>query len=237
VNLSIIVPCYNEEENIGKVLEKLFLLKLPEYVTSMEIIVIDDCSQDNSCQIVETYAKNHSNLKLYRHDRNRGKGAAVHYGFKVAKGDVFLIQDADLELNPDDIPSMIHAMHTLNVEFVNGSRYMPGILRPLSSYRRYLANKFFTYLTAVLINVRLTDMACGYKMVHRNLISKLKLRENRFGFEAELIIKALRIKRNNIVEVPIQYFPRNAGEGKKLNNTDALRILGTIIKYGLFRVN
>jgi glycosyltransferase involved in cell wall biosynthesis len=237
MNLSIIVPCYNEAENIGKVLDKLFSLKLPEFVSTVEVIVIDDCSQDNSCQVVEAYAKKQSNLRFYRHDQNKGKGAAVHFGFKLATGNVFLIQDADLELNPDDIPSMIYAMHTLNVEFVNGSRYMPGILRPLSSYRRYLANKFFTFLTAVLINVRLTDMACGYKMVHRNLISKIQLKEKRFGFEAELIIKALRIKRNNIVEVPIQYYPRNAGEGKKLNNTDALRILGTIIKYGLFRVN
>jgi glycosyltransferase involved in cell wall biosynthesis len=235
--LSIIVPCYNEEENIGKVLDKLFSLTLPEYVTNFEVVVIDDCSKDKSYTIVEDYAKNQQNLRVFRHNVNKGKGAAVHFGFEVARGDVFLIQDADLELNPDDIPSMIHAMHMLNVEFVNGSRYMPGILRPLSSYRRYMANKFFTILTAVLINVRLTDMACGYKMVHKNLISKLHLKENRFGFEAELIIKALRIKRNNIVEVPIQYFPRNAGEGKKLRNSDAFKILGTILKYGLLKAD
>jgi glycosyltransferase involved in cell wall biosynthesis len=235
--LSIIVPCYNEEENVGKILDKLFSLSFPEYVTAFEVIVIDDCSKDNSYKLVKVYAKKFNNLRLYRHEANKGKGAAVHYGFQVAHGDVFLIQDADLELNPDDIPVMIEAMHKLNVEFVNGSRFMPGILRPLSSYRRYLANKFFTFLTAILINVRLTDMACGYKMVHRNLVSKLKLRENRFGFEAELIIKALRIKRNNIVEVPIHYLPRNAGEGKKFKNADALKILWTIVKYGLLRIN
>lgn len=224
-------------ESIGEVLDKLYSLTLPEYVSNFEVVVIDDCSKDNTYDIVLGYTKKYNNLRLFRHEVNKGKGAAVHYGFQIAGGDVFLIQDADLELDPDDIPLMISAMHKLNVEFVNGSRYMPGTLRPLSSYRRYLANRLFTFMTSVLINVKLTDMACGYKMIHKNLIEKLHLRENRFGFEAELIIKALRIKRNNIVEVPIQYFPRNVGEGKKLSNKDAFKILWTIIKYGLFKVN
>ena len=237
MELSIIIPCYNEQENIGKVLDKLFSLTLPRHVKAFEVIVIDDCSFDNSLEIVKGYAGKHNNLRLYRHEVNKGKGAAVHYGFTIARGDVYLIQDADLELDPEDIPVMINAMHKLKVEFVNGSRYMPGTLRPLSSYRRYLANRLFTFMTSVLINVKLTDMACGYKMIHKNLIDKLHLRENRFGFEAELIIKALRIKRNNIVEVPIQYFPRNVGEGKKLSKMDAVKIFWTIIKYGLFRFN
>lgn len=237
MNLSIIVPCYNEMESIGEVLDKLFSLTLPEVVNNLEVIVIDDCSRDHSYKIVEGYTKKYNNLRLFRHEVNKGKGAAVHYGFQIARGDVFLIQDADLELDPDDIPSMINAMRKLSVEFVNGSRYMPGALRPLSSYRRYMANRLFTFITSVLINVKLTDMACGYKMIHKNLVEKLHLRENRFGFEAELIIKALRIKKNNIVEVPIQYFPRNVGEGKKLSNKDAFKIIWTIIKYGLFKIN
>ncbi|MFM7105543.1 MAG: glycosyltransferase family 2 protein, partial [Flavobacteriales bacterium] len=122
------------------------------------------------------------------------------------------------------------------VEFINGSRYLPGVYRPLASYRRYLANKFFTWLTSVIINVRLTDMACGYKLFTRSLYNQILLRENRFGFEAELIIKAMRIKRNNIAEVPVRYFPRNEGEGKKLRNTDGFKIMWTIIKYGLLKV-
>ncbi len=235
--LSIIIPCYNEENNIGKVLDKLYSLTFPECIEAFEVIVIDDHSADDSFKIVEEYAKKYHNLQLYRHEVNNGKGAAVHFGFQVAHGDVFLIQDADLELSPDDIPAMIGAMQKLNVEFINGSRYLPGALRPLSSYRRYLANRLFTFLTSVLINVKLTDMACGYKMIHRNLVQKLQLRKKRFGFEAELIIKALRIKRNNIVEVPVQYFPRNMGEGKKMKNKDALKILWNIIKYGLLKIN
>ena len=169
-------------------------------------------------------------------EANSGKGAAVRTGFKNANGDVFLIQDADLELLPSDIPSMLTAMKKLDVEFINGSRYMAGISRPLSSYRRYLGNKFFTFLTSVLINVKLTDMACGYKLVKRSLIEKLKLKENRFGFEAEMIIKAMRVKKNNVAEVPVHYFPRNEGEGKKLKNSDGFKILWTITKYGLFRM-
>ena len=154
-----------------------------------------------------------------------------------AKGDTFLIQDADLELSPEDIPLMIETMQKLNVGFINGSRYMPGVYRPLSSYRRYLFNKLFTLITSVLINVRLTDMACGYKLFTRELYDKISLKENRFGFEAELIIKAMRIRKNNIAEIPVHYYPRNEGEGKKLKNIDGFRIFKTIFKYGVLRLN
>jgi len=118
---------------------------------------------------------------------------------------------------------------------VNGSRYMPGIPRPLASYRRYLANRLFTWLTSVLINVRLTDMACGYKLFSRELYNQIKLKENGFGFEAELIIKALKIKKNNITEVPVNYFPRNEAEGKKFRSLDGIKILFTIFRYAIFR--
>ena len=103
----------------------------------------------------------------------------------------------------------------------------------MASYRRYLANRFFTFLTSALTNVKLTDMACGYKLIHRNLLSKITIKENRFGIEAELIIKALKIKKNNIIEVPVQYTPRFEQEGKKLKNIDAFKILWTIIKYSV----
>lgn len=235
MNLSIIIPLYNEESLVLEVINKVLALSLPSFIISSEIIIVDDCSTDNSNLNVTEHIKNQPNIVLLKHDVNRGKGAAVRTGIEHAKGDIFLIQDADLELSPKDIPRMLEAMHELNVEFINGSRYAYGLSRPLSSYKRYLANRFFTFLTSVLIDVKLTDMACGYKIIHRNLYSKIKLNENRFGFEAELILKALRIKRNNIAEVPVQYFPRNEGEGKKLKNFDAFRILKTIIKYGLFK--
>jgi len=132
---------------------------------------------------------------------------------------------------------MLEAMQQLNVEFVNGSRYLPGKIRPLSSFKRYWGNRIFTNLTSVLINVKLTDMACGYKLIKKSLYDKINLKENRFGFEAELIIKAIRLKKNNVAEVPVSYFPRNKGEGKKLNNLDGLKILKTLFIYGLLRLN
>lgn len=235
--LSVIIPLYNEQELIVTLLHKLRAVQFPDFITGYEIVIVDDCSTDLSWQTVSYNAPLFSDIRLLQHERNMGKGAAVRTGIQAAKGDVYLVQDADLELSPDDIPSMLIAMHELNVQFVNGSRYLPGINRPLSSYKRYLANRLFTFATSILINVKLTDMACGYKLIHRDLYQKISLREDRFGFEAELILKALRIKRNNVAEVPVKYFPRNEGEGKKLRNADAFRIIRSILKYGLFRIN
>lgn len=236
MKLSIIVPLYNEERDIPIVLNQLAEVNYPSYLESIEFVVVDDHSSDDSFHVVEKYIAGKKSFRLFRHEVNMGKGAAVKTGIKQATGDVFLVQDADLELSPSDIPAMVQAMKELNVQFINGSRYLPGIARPLASYKRYWGNRLFTNLTSVLINVKLTDMACGYKLIHRELYEQIELKENRFGFEAELIIKALRIKRNNVAEVPVKYFPRNAGEGKKLRNMDAFKILWTIFKYGVLRL-
>jgi glycosyltransferase involved in cell wall biosynthesis len=235
MNLSIIIPLYNEQDLVLEVMRRLLATPMPTFVESTEIIVVDDCSSDNSNHNVAEFIKDKPQIRLLKHPVNMGKGAAVRTGISQAKGDVFLIQDADLELSPSDIPSMLIAMNELNVQFINGSRYLPGVNRPLSAYKRYLANKFFTFLTSLLVDVHLTDMACGYKLIHRDLYKQINLQENRFGFEAELILKALKVKRNNIAEVPVKYFPRNEGEGKKLKNLDAFRILKTIIRYSFFK--
>ena len=236
MNLSIVIPLYNEQDDVLVMLDELVSTDFGNLLDKVEFIVVDDCSSDNSYENVKKYIAGKPNFKLVKHDVNHGKGAAVKTGFSHASGDVFFIQDADLELSPSDIPEMVKAMKMLNIEFVNGSRYLPGVARPLASFKRYWGNRLFTNLTSILINVKLTDMACGYKLIHRNLYNKIQLNENRFGFEAELIIKALRIKRNNVAEVPVKYFPRNAGEGKKLNNLDAFKILWTIFKYGVLRL-
>jgi glycosyltransferase involved in cell wall biosynthesis len=236
MKLSIVVPLYNEPDTVLSVLDHLQKISLPSFVESKEIIVVDDCSTDSSLKNIEQYREQHNEIIILHHEKNMGKGRAVKTGIKKSTGDVILIQDADLELSPSDIPSMLNAMHELNVEFVNGSRYLHGLVRPLASYRRYIVNRLFTFLTSVLINVRLTDMACGYKLFTRTLYDRIKLQENRFGFEAELIIKALRDKRNNVAEVPVKYFPRREGEGKKLRTTDGIKILWTISKYGIFRM-
>lgn len=234
MELSIIIPVYNEQDTIELVLSQLLVLRYPESVISVEYIVVDDCSSDDSFSIVNRISDKNTRVILIRNEKNLGKGASVRKGIENSKGDTILVRDADLELSVNDIPYMIQAMNDLDVEFINGSRYMAGINRPLASYRRYLANRFFTFLTSVLINVKLTDMACGYKLFKRSIYDQIKLKENRFGFEAEILIKSLRIKPNNIAEVPVHYFPRQKEGGKKLKNIDGIKILWAIIKYGLF---
>lgn len=233
LELDVIIPIFNEMDLIEKSLQRLLKVKFPECISNVNICLVDDCSEDQSFNIVQTFIDKNKlqNIKIYKHEKNKGKGAAVRYGISKTSGDIIIIQDADLELIPDDIPAMINALTSLDVHFVNGSRYLPGISRPLSSYKRYLANRFMTWLTSLLINVKLTDIACGYKLFYRELYNELDIKENRFGFEAEIIIKAIRYRKNNITEVPVNYFPRNKGEGKKIRSIDGLKILFTILKY------
>ncbi|MCL4815501.1 MAG: glycosyltransferase family 2 protein [Bacteroidetes bacterium] len=236
MKLSVIIPLYNEEFTINKVISELNNVQMPSFINFLEILVVDDASTDHSLSEVEKIVNQYPAVKILKQTKNKGKGAAVRLGFSKAEGDILLVQDADLELNTADIPVLINAMYETGVEFVNGSRYMPGIVRPLYSYKRYLANKFFSFLTSFFINVRITDMACGYKLIKKSLLERINLKENRFGFEAELLIKALREKKNNIAEVPVHYYPRNEGEGKKIRNADAFLIMWVIIKYAIFRL-
>lgn len=235
MELSIIIPLYNEEKLILDVLRQLDELRLPAYVKRVEVIIVDDASTDGSFDAVTNYVIDKDHYRLIRHDKNKGKGAAVRSGVAIATGNQLLFQDADLELSTADIPRLLDAMHTLGVPFINGSRYLPGVLRTQAAFKRYFANRVFTMLTSILIDVHLTDMACGYKLVSKELFERLELREDRFGFEAELIIKCGRLRRNWIAEVPVHYSPRNMGEGKKLRNMDGFRIMRTLIKYGLFK--
>ncbi len=239
MKLSIIIPLYNEQDLVLKVLDELQSVNYPSFLEGYEIIIVDDCSKDQSFERVTEYislSPNRQFIKLFRHEKNSGKGAAVRTGVSKASGDVLLIQDSDLELTPKDIPSMLIAKKELDVPFINGSRYIPGVIRPQSSFKRYFFNKLFTLIASIFIDVHITDVACGYKLFDKSLFEKLNLRENRFGFEAELILKCGRFQRNWIAEVPVRYFPRNLGEGKKLRNIDGLRIFMTLMKYGLFRM-
>ena len=235
--LSIAIPLYNEQRYILSVLKQIESVKFPDFVLSLEIIIVDDFSKDNSNVVVQNYIEEYSGniqYKLIKHEVNKGKGAAVKTAFLNSNGDTYLVQDADSELTPYDIPSMLIAMNELGIEFINGYRYMSGIIRPLYSFGRYAGNRLFSILTSLLINVKISDMACGYKLIKKNLYDKIDIKEDRFGFEAELIIKAIKIKKNNIAEVPVQYFSRDTSEGKKLTNFDAIKIFFKIIKYSFF---
>jgi glycosyltransferase involved in cell wall biosynthesis len=239
LKLLIVVPVFNEETLVYQVLQEVLIVKWPESVREVELVVVDDCSTDQTISNLEKFIENTgtTNIKLIRHEVNLGKGAAVRTGIDSSDSDIVVIQDADLELTPHDLPLMLSTLVDLKIDFVNGSRYMPGVIRPLHSYRRYFFNKIFTYLTSIFINIRLSDVACGYKLFTRKIYNGLKLRENRFGFEAELLIKAARMSKTSIAEVPVHYFPRNKGEGKKIRNLDGIKIFWAILKYGLFRVN
>jgi glycosyltransferase involved in cell wall biosynthesis len=236
LNLTIIIPLFNESNTIVNVLDRICNINFPEFIEKWEVVIVNDCSIDNSKSIVESYIDNKANFSLINHQINQGKGASIRSGADKMKGNVLLIQDADLELYPEDIPSMLEAMVELNVLFVNGSRYLPGVNRPLFAYNRYLGNKFFSFLTSLLINVKITDMACGYKLITKKLFDQINPQEKRFAIEAELMLKALKIQRNIITEVPVRYLPRNKGEGKKLKNSDAIKVLWKIIKVGVFNL-
>lgn len=235
MTLDIIIPVFNESEVVTTTLSRIQEVVFPSFITHVNIVIVNDCSTDGSGEVIEKYILGKTNMHLYTLPKNSGKGAAVRYGISKSDGDLIVIQDADLELTPSDIPSMLLAMKAINVQFVNGSRYLAGIPRPLASYRRYIINKLFTWLTSLLINVRLTDMACGYKLFHRELYNQLQLKENRFGFESEILIKSLKIGKNNITEVPVNYFPRNKGEGKKIRPIDGFKILWSLFKHSIFK--
>lgn len=232
--LSVIIPAYNEEKYIAETLSEVYGLSFPAIIEKVEVIVVDDCSKDGTSNILNAQKTKHPALIVHRNEKNMGKGASVKKGFEISRGDLIFIQDADSELSPGDIPRMIDAMLELKIEFVNGSRYLPGIVRPVISYKRYFANRFFTFLVSFLSNAKLTDIACGHKLIHRKLLEKIPIRSKRFGFEAEIMIKALKIKKNNIAEVPVMYRPRSVREGKKLKSSDGIKILFTILKYEFF---
>lgn len=230
-SLSLIVPVYNEEARVQTLLEALKNVRWPAELTHVEFLLVDDGSTDGTSSILEAWCQNHPQFHWIRQETNRGKGAAIHRGLREAVGDAVGIQDADMELLPSDWPAMLQALALPGMGMVNGSRYLPGLYRPLHSYRRYIANKIFSWLTSLLIDIRITDMACGHKLLRRDLILSLDLREERFGVESEILIKSARIRRNHIVEIPVHYFARHQGEGKKFRTLDGLGILFKIIRY------
>ncbi len=232
-SLSLIIPVYNEAGRVQALLEALARVAWPSSLQHIEYLLVDDGSTDETPAILEGWCREHPEYRLLRQKGNRGKGAAIHLGLREAVGQAVGIQDADMELLPSDWPSMLQALALPGIGMVNGSRYLPGLYRPLHSYRRYIANKLFSWLTSLLIDIRITDMACGHKLLRRDLMLSLDLREERFGVESEILIKSARIRRNHIVEIPVHYFARHQGEGKKFRTVDGLGILWKIIRYSL----
>ncbi|HCJ66630.1 MAG TPA: glycosyl transferase [Elusimicrobia bacterium] len=224
MKLSIIVPVYNEEKTIKKVLEKLANL---DAGVGKEIIVIDDGSTDGTCEILRKFQIPNSKFQIIFQEKNQGKGAAVRRGFQEADGDILIIQDADLEYNPEEYEKLIKPIIAGETKVVCGSRFLqenPNL------YRRYLwGNKFLSFLISFLYRVKITDAYTGYKVMSKEIYKNLNLKSNGFEFEAEITCEFLK-KGYKILEIPISYNPRSIKEGKKINYKDAIYGIWTIIK-------
>ncbi len=225
--LSVIVPCYNERATVTELLRRVRAVNIPK-----EIIVVDDRSTDGSYDIVESLAKEWSEIRHVLQPVNQGKGAAIRRGIDEARGDIVIIQDADLEYDPVDYPKLIQPILDGHADVVFGSRFA-GYPRRVMLYWHRLGNTFLTFLSNATTNLDLTDMETCYKVFRREVIQSIKLNSNRFGIEPEITAKVAK-RGYRIFEVPISYYGRDYWEGKKINWKDGFSALWTILKYGLF---
>lgn len=223
--LSIIIPVYNEKETINDIIDAVVATPYRK-----EIIIVDDCSTDGTRNILTKIKKD--GLKVYIHDKNQGKGAALQTGFSHATGDIILIQDADLEYDPQEYSTLINPILEGKADVVYGSRFAGHGAHRVLYFWHYMGNRFLTFLSNLFTNLNLTDMEACYKAFTREAIAGVKIKEKRFGFEPEITAKMAR-KKLRIYEVPISYYGRTYEEGKKVTWKDGLRAMWCIIKYNL----
>lgn len=223
--LSVVMPVYNEKSTVLKIIEKVLELDIVK-----EIIVVDDCSNDGTRELLKS-AKLDSRVKLLFHDKNMGKGAALRAGFKNITGDVAVIQDADLEYDPNEFIGMIKPIQDGAADVVYGSRLSGGKPQRVHLFWHRVGNDFLTFLTNLLYNTTLSDMETCYKMFKREVISGINIKSNDFSVEPELTAKILKNKSLRIYEIPISYYGRNYAEGKKINWTHGFGALWALVKY------
>jgi len=203
-------------------------------VDEIEVVIVDDCSTDSSVDVARKISKKHPNVIVVRHDVNQGKGAAIRSAMKISTGDIVVIQDADLEYDPQDIPSMITLIQQDIADVVFGSRFSSSGPHRVLYYWHQIGNKFLTLFSNMMTNINLTDMEVCYKAFRREVVNTIDIEENRFGFEPEMTAKVAKGKWR-IYEVPISYYGRTYEEGKKIGWRDGVRAVFCILKYNLFR--
>lgn len=233
--LSIIIPAYNEEKTIQSILSKVHQVSL-EGDFGKEVIVVNDCSKDRTEDKVMEYKAKHPDLNIsyYRHEINQGKGAALHTGIREAKGDYIIIQDADLEYDPNEFNLLLRPVLDGFADVVYGSRFMGGKPHRILFFWHSIGNKILTFFSNALTNLNLTDMETCYKLWKADIVKGLNLQEKRFGFEPEVTAKISRIPGIRIYEVGISYYGRTYAEGKKINWKDGFRAIYCILKYNIW---
>ena len=234
--ISIIVPAYNEAATISIVIDKLLNLTFINNIKK-EIIIVNDCSIDHTENLIQDIIKRNVGLEIvyFKHEKNSGKGAAIHTGIKNATGDYLIIQDADLEYDPNEINKLLKPVIDGYADVVYGSRFIGGSPHRILFFWHTIGNKFLTFLSNFFTNLNLTDMETCYKLFKTSIIKNIQLNEKRFGFEPEITTKIARIKNIRIYEVGISYYGRTYAEGKKINWKDGFRAIYCIIRYNLFQ--